>query len=63
MQNKEKVSIIRLLADCREKIIKLEKENAKLKAENFELKEELRIIKENEILDFYLESELRERNE
>jgi len=41
MRNKEKVSIIRLLADCREKIIKLEKENAKLKAENSELKESI----------------------
>jgi len=40
MQNKEKVSIIRLLADCREKINKLEKENTELKAENSKLKGE-----------------------
>ncbi len=45
MQNKEKVSIIRLLADCREKIIKLEKENAKLKAENKKMKETLDFLK------------------
>jgi cell division protein FtsB len=41
MQNKEKNSIIRLLADCKEKITKLEKENAKLKAEISELEDKL----------------------
>jgi len=52
MQNKEKGSIIRLLADCREKITKLEKENAKLKAENSELKNyyETEILK---LADYY----------
>jgi cell division protein FtsB len=41
MQNKEKGSIIRLLADCKEKITKLEKENAELKAENSKLQESI----------------------
>jgi regulator of replication initiation timing len=41
MQNKEKGSIIKLLADCKEKITKLEKENAELKAENSKLQLEL----------------------
>ena len=48
MQNKEKSSIIRLLVDCREKITKLEKENAELKEENSKLKENLENSK-NEI--------------
>ena len=63
MQNKEKGSIIRLLADCKEKITKLEKENAELR---MVLNDALCQIKDMMLeseLDMILESELRERNE